>query len=158
MPDKDKEEDSIGIEDAGVKRLPTVMCPRCNKPMGVKRKRDKEEKTGFLDLKKSKVTIVDFECPDCGSSWTEEIEREDKGCFVATASLGSPLHPKLDVLRKFRDQELNESFFGEKFVEFYYKISPPIAKLISKSEKLRNISRKIFVKPLVEALEELDEF
>ncbi|KXA91708.1 hypothetical protein AKJ63_01105 [candidate division MSBL1 archaeon SCGC-AAA259D18] len=81
-------------------------------------------------------------------------EPEESRCFIATASLDAPCNRKLDILREFRDQELKESFFGEKFVQLYYRVSPLIAKPISKFEKLRNVSRKIFVEPLIESLEE----
>lgn len=79
--------------------------------------------------------------------------RDDEGCFIATASLGTPSRSKLDVLREFRDNELRESLVGENLVRLYYEVSPPVADLISKSEKLQSASRRLLVEPLVEIIE-----
>ncbi len=66
-----------------------------------------------------------------------------EGCFIATAAYGSPQAAQLDVLRGFRDEHLLKSHFGRGFVNFYYKTSPPIARVIAKSRFLRFIVRKL---------------
>jgi len=68
------------------------------------------------------------------------------GCFIATASYGSPLAPQLDVLRSFRDTCLPSLL-----VQCYYKLSPPIAQFISGRSKSRRIIRG-FLEPLVKLL------
>jgi M6 family metalloprotease-like protein/uncharacterized repeat protein (TIGR02543 family) len=60
-----------------------------------------------------------------------------KGCFIATAAYGSPLHPYLDILRDFRDEYLMPNGFGRKFVELYYRYSPSIASLIARNKLLK---------------------
>ena len=60
-----------------------------------------------------------------------------KGCFIATAAYGSPLHPHLDILRDFRDKYLMPNGFGRKFVELYYRYSPSIAGFIAKHTLLK---------------------
>jgi len=57
----------------------------------------------------------------------------DSLCFIATASYGSPSDPSVRLLRRFRDNMLLETDTGTKFVEFYYKNSPPIAEVIANS-------------------------
>jgi M6 family metalloprotease-like protein/uncharacterized repeat protein (TIGR02543 family) len=64
-----------------------------------------------------------------------------KGCFVATAAYGSPLHPHLDILRDFRDKYLVPSGFGRKFVELYYRYSPRIANFIARHKVLKTAVR-----------------
>lgn len=55
-----------------------------------------------------------------------------KSCFIATATLGDIDHPLVETLRQFRDHILAHSFLGRKFIDLYYRYSPPIAELISR--------------------------
>ena len=63
------------------------------------------------------------------------------GCFIATAAYGSYLHPKVNVLKSFRDKYLLTNWAGKYFVGIYYKYSPPVADYISKHDLLRTITR-----------------
>lgn len=69
-------------------------------------------------------------------------------CFIATAAFGSKLQPAVSLLRKFRDKCLLTNWLGTKFVEFYYKYSPPIAHFIAGNDTLRAIVR-IMLLPLI---------
>jgi hypothetical protein len=71
------------------------------------------------------------------------------GCFIATACYGSYDDSNVLILRNYRDNYLAKNYFGELFIRFYYFISPPIARIISKSEKLKSITRLIIVEPIV---------
>ena len=62
---------------------------------------------------------------------------EKKGCFIATAAYGSPLHPYLDILREFRDKYLMPNRFGLKLVELYYRYSPSIANFIARHKVMK---------------------
>ncbi len=66
---------------------------------------------------------------------------EDTRCFISTAAFGSPWASEVIALRKFRDQVLLQSNLGQKFVELYYQLSPPVAKFIQKNEFLKSIVR-----------------
>lgn len=74
------------------------------------------------------------------------------GCFIATAAYGSYLHPKVAELRAFRDHYLMTNAPGRLFVSLYYRLSPPVADVISRHEWLKAGVRFLLV-PLVLAVE-----
>jgi hypothetical protein len=70
------------------------------------------------------------------------------GCFIATAVYGSYWEPHVMTLRQFRDAHLLTNKLGTKFVEAYYKYSPPMADYIAEHDRLRSVAR-IGLAPLV---------
>lgn len=69
-------------------------------------------------------------------------------CFIATAAYGSPIEKEVRVLRAFRDQYLLTNVAGRKFIELYYRYSPPVAAYIAKRDTLRAVVR-VSLKPLI---------
>lgn len=75
--------------------------------------------------------------------YKKEEEKSDS-CYIATAVYGSYEAPEVQVLRKFRDEVLQNSSFGRLFISTYYKLSPPVA------ERLKDAQRSNrFVKSLL---------
>lgn len=66
---------------------------------------------------------------------------DDKKCFIATAAFGSPFEPHVQKLRQFRDVYLKSNAAGRAFVEFYYSVSPPIAKWIKDKPLIKTAVR-----------------
>lgn len=62
------------------------------------------------------------------------------GCFIATAAFGSAMEPEVMTFKNFRDETLNAHFLGRKFTNFYYFVSPAMARILNRYE---------FLKPLV---------
>jgi hypothetical protein len=62
-------------------------------------------------------------------------------CIIATAAYGSEFAPPVQFLRSFRDQDVEKTYLGSRFVSafngWYYSWAPPIAKLESGSAYLR---------------------
>lgn len=63
------------------------------------------------------------------------------GCFIATAAFGSPWEGHVQTLRAFRDSYLMGSHAGRTCVELYYRVSPPLAEVISSNDALRMVTR-----------------
>jgi hypothetical protein len=62
-------------------------------------------------------------------------------CFIATAAYGTPMAGEIQILREFRDEYLLTSAVGQAFVDFYYRVSPPIAEFITEHPSLKPIVR-----------------
>jgi hypothetical protein len=74
------------------------------------------------------------------------------GCFIATAAYGSYMHEKVMVLRVFRDRWLLTNPPGRMMVKFYYRISPPVAAIISRHAWMK-FGCRVLLTPLIAALE-----
>ena len=72
-------------------------------------------------------------------------------CFIATAAYGTPFATEIDILRNWRDEYLEQSYFGRVFVKVYYSLSPPVANNISNSEVKKRIVRTT-LNPIVKVL------
>lgn len=94
-----------------------------------------------------------------GSGWHEgaEVRFDEIGfwaptggfCFIATAAYGTETATELGILRDFRDDVLLKTALGSRFVEAYYKLSPPIADFIAGNDFLRAIVRETLIDPVV---------
>ncbi|MGA2671012.1 MAG: C25 family cysteine peptidase [Dehalococcoidia bacterium] len=67
------------------------------------------------------------------------------GCFIATAAYGTPMAEEIQILREFRDEYLLTNPVGRAFVDFYYRVSPPIAEFITEHPSLKPIVRAALV-------------
>lgn len=70
-----------------------------------------------------------------------KVDGSGSGCFIATATYGSPRENSVGILRVFRDRYLLASAPGRALVKFYYKSSPPLADFISRHESARVFAR-----------------
>jgi uncharacterized repeat protein (TIGR01451 family) len=87
-------------------------------------------------------------------SWTGDASDSDDEtrCVVTLAASGSFLEPHLPGVRRFRDQTLKHSPFGQMIVAWYYEVSPRLAQHIAGNETLRSVTR-ILLTPVVLAIE-----
>jgi len=56
---------------------------------------------------------------------------------------------EIQILREFRDQYLLTNLLGGAFVDFYYKVSPPMAEFIDEHPGLKPIVRSVLVPAVV---------
>lgn len=79
------------------------------------------------------------------------------GCFIATATYGSPAAPEVLTFRQFRDRVLLSSELGAAAVRLYYLVSPPLANVISRHELLRAFTRQVVLEPILRLLKRRKE-
>ena len=66
-----------------------------------------------------------------------QSNKSSKGCYIATMVYGDYDDPNVQVLRSFRDEKLSKSFYGRKFIHYYYKYSP---QLVSRLKDFKTIN------------------
>ena len=97
----------------------------------------------------SKVATASFTVSNSGSSTTgADGTGSERGCFLATAAFGSPLAEEVQTLRTVRDRFLLTSSPGRFLTAVYYRISPPLARVIAAHEWLRRATR-ITLRPVI---------
>jgi uncharacterized delta-60 repeat protein len=74
--------------------------------------------------------------------------RTADACFVASASYGSLLHPGVRLLRQFRDTVLVGTAWGDRLIDQYYRLSPPIADIIAQNAPVRWATKALLL-PLI---------
>jgi hypothetical protein len=111
---------------------------------------DKHEISFSTDGTSGKVT----EPPVTPPPVSPGTSSSSKGCFIATAAYGSYLHPKVMLLRSFRDNYLLTNPPGRALVAAYYRLSPPLAAIIARHDTLRFTAR-LFLAPVIFAVEHL---
>lgn len=68
-------------------------------------------------------------------------EAKTAGCYVATAVYGSYDCSEVWTLRRFRDYNLAETWYGRAFIHAYYAISPTLVKWFGHTEWFKSMSR-----------------
>ena len=63
------------------------------------------------------------------------------GCYVATAVYGSYDCPEVWTLRRYRDYDLAETWYGRAFIRTYYAISPTLVKWFGHTEWFKRMWR-----------------
>lgn len=99
-----------------------------------------------------KILVPDFETPELPDpvginipdSFTENAVNNQQatnnsGCYVATAVYGSYDCPEVWTLRRFRDNALATTWYGQIFIRTYYAISPTLVKWFGKTKWFKNL-------------------
>lgn len=73
-------------------------------------------------------------------------QKKKEGCYIATMVYGDYNHPNVLELRDFRDNKLNKSKFGQKFIAFYYKFSPVLVMKFKNKTAINKILKRILDK------------
>ena len=85
----------------------------------------------------------------------DKSEEEGGGCLIATATYGSELAPKVQMLREIRDNQLMNTESGKSFMsgfnELYYSFSPIIADYERENPLFKEVV-KIAITPMISSL------
>ena len=65
------------------------------------------------------------------------------GCYIATMVYKDYDHPKVMVLRNFRDTFLTKYFLGRVFIRWYYRYSPSLVELLKDKKAINRMIEKI---------------
>lgn len=165
MPEENEEENGeevseepIELSNRDIDAVPTLMCSEDMEMMEVEDSEVKEVENRkfifFTDTEEHRH--IKYACPECENYYLYDTDVQRQGCFIATAAYGTPFSKEINVLRNFRDSYLVYRGWGKEIIKAYYKISPPIAEIIEKSENLKKIVRTC-LKPIVSLFKEKSE-
>lgn len=89
------------------------------------------------DTKASTIQTTTTQSAPATQTTTAEAPTTAKkqGCYIATCVYGSYDCPEVWVLRRFRDNILRTSWYGNLFVKLYYFVSPKLVKKFGTSRK-----------------------
>ncbi len=110
---------------------------------------DEQILDGVLFVGTVKIRLERIKAILQGNKEIRSVDKDSDGCYIATATIGDRDHPDLILLRKFRDQYLLNNLMSVRIVQFYYKISPPLARKLEQYPALRLVSRAFLVHPAV---------
>lgn len=157
MPKEKKE--FTEVDPKALISVPVILCPMCGLPMEIKGREEVEKTARSLRGKATKkIPHLVYQCPKDKTEFKLNLERRGGGgCFIATAAYGSSMAHEINVLRSFRDNVLMRENAGRKFISFYYRFSPTIAKTIEKSRTIKLFTRMVLT-PIVKAVQKAIQF
>lgn len=80
--------------------------------------------------------------PSYSSPTSSSHSRHSEGCYIATMAYGDYDHPKVLVLRSYRDNVLKSNIGGRIFIRIYYAISPIMVKMLKNNIIINNAIRQ----------------
>ncbi|MGQ9788880.1 MAG: CFI-box-CTERM domain-containing protein [Candidatus Hadarchaeaceae archaeon] len=133
--------------------VPMILCPVCGLPMEIKGRKEVEKTARTLRGKTTrKIPHLIYRCTKDRTEFNLNLERRGGGCFIATAAYGTSMAHEINVLRSFRDNYLMRESTGRIFISMYYRVSPAVARLISKSQLLKFITRTLLL-PIIKVVQ-----
>ncbi|MDH4269754.1 MAG: hypothetical protein OEV52_05595 [Dehalococcoidia bacterium] len=78
---------------------------------------------------------------DTSYSVRADFRQTSSPCCTATAAYGTPMASELGILRQFRDEYLLTNPVGKSLADLYYRVSPPLAEVITDHPSLKPIVR-----------------
>ncbi len=98
----------------------------------------------FIENDKYRVNIVKLIILKVISDACNDImvNEKSKGCYIATMAYGDYNHPKVIILRQFRDDTLDKNILGKWLIKIYYYYSPKLVEKLKNKKNINIIIRK----------------
>ena len=96
---------------------------------------------------KWKIANILTEQYDLEKDTKSKKNTSNSACYVATMVYEDNDHPKVQILRNFRDTTIRKYFFGNLLIKFYYVTSPSFVKYVEGKSYL-----KAFIKVIVDRI------
>lgn len=94
-----------------------------------------------------------MKAPQKFANTAKSTPQQSHGCYVATAVYGSYDCPEVWTLRRYRDNVLDNTWYGRLLIRTYYAISPTLIKWFGSTVWFRDL----FLSPLNKWVKELNK-
>ncbi len=95
-----------------------------------------QNRTSLLNLKTQLASV------NTGGGRSGSGKSGSSGCYIATMAYGDYDHPQVMILRQFRDEILDKSVVGKRFIKTYYHYSPKLVEQLKDKRRINSIIRK----------------
>lgn len=92
-------------------------------------------------IRRAEAFVRGAKNPQIIKSFLKDSSKQRPRCFIASSAFESNSDKQVIYLRLFRDYFLNQKYFGQKLIQFYYYGSPFISRVLDRSKLLRIITR-----------------
>lgn len=129
---------SSTIETRTVGVVKTAYNPQSSSSIG-----DNNSKSSYSTTNTQQINVVTPHSVNISTSSNSNssTQKRSEGCYIATMAYGDYNHPKVMVLRRYRDNILAKSTYGRAFIKTYYWLSPKLVKILSNHKRINSIIR-----------------
>lgn len=100
-----------------------------------------------------KLNVVDKTNNNASPTSNTNKTSSSSGCYTATCVYNSYDCPQVWILRRYRDNYLDNRWWGRLFIRFYYAISPTLVKYFGKFNWFRKPIKRILDKKIIKLKE-----
>lgn len=83
-------------------------------------------------MRKAESLARTAKSPDVFRNFLKTSNKTRPRCFIASAAFEGAPDPTIDILRVYRDRVLRRHPVGRRLTRIYYRVSPPIARLVDR--------------------------
>lgn len=111
-------------------------------------------------IRKAETMVRTAKSPDVYRNFLKTSNKSRPRCFIATAAFAeTAVHVggedrTVEILRLYRDQVLRRSPLGRRFIRFYYRHSPPVARLVDRSPEIVRASLRFLLRKVAKRASE----